>query len=339
MRFRHVAIESVAYEVPPVRVPSAQLEERLNGALLRMKLPPRPIELLTGIAERRFWDDATSAADAAGIAASKALAAAGIPKEKLGLLISTSVSKDFLEPSMAAFIHGSLGLPASCRGFDVGNACLGFLNGIELAGQAIDAGQVDYALVVAGESAGPIVDATIERLHAPETTAAEFWSNFATLTLGSAAVAMVLSHERLSRTSHRVMGSVSLSDTKNNRLCIGTKERMVTDSTTLLRAGVALARQTWEEASIRLDDWADDRIDHYVCHQVGRAHINALCQALGMSQAKCHLTYPSAGNIGPAAVPYTLAVATEAGRVKPGQHVALMGIGSGLNVAMMSVRW
>lgn len=339
MRFSHVAIESVAYETPPVRVASAQIEERLNGALVRMKLPPRPIELLTGIAERRFWDERTTAADAAAKAAARALSEAGVRPEQVGLLISTSVSKDFLEPSMACFVHGSLGLPDTCRSFDVGNACLGFINGIELAGQALESGQIDYAVVVAGESAGPIVDSTIRRMHAPEATPEDFWSNFATLTLGSAAVAMVLTRTELSRTTHRVHGSVSLADTKNNRLCIGTAEKMVTDSTRLLRAGVALARRTWDVASTELDDWSDPGIQHYVCHQVGRAHVNALCQALGMTVAKCHLTFPSAGNIGPAAVPYTLAVAAERGTVRPGDHVALMGIGSGLNVAMMSVRW
>jgi 3-oxoacyl-[acyl-carrier-protein] synthase-3 len=67
--------------------------------------------------------------------------------------------------------------------------------------------------------------------------------------------------------------------------------------------------------------------------------LTAVCQALGVPTQKCHLTYPTLGNVGPAAVPLTLALAVEAGRVKSGDHVALMGIGSGLNVSMMSVTW
>jgi 3-oxoacyl-[acyl-carrier-protein] synthase III len=38
-------------------------------------------------------------------------------------------------------------------------------------------------------------------------------------------------------------------------------------------------------------------------------------------------------------VPITLAKALEQGRVQDGDLVALMGIGSGLNVAMLGVRW
>jgi 3-oxoacyl-[acyl-carrier-protein] synthase-3 len=339
MRFRHVAIDSVAYELAPKRVSSAQLEDRLNGALVRMRLPPKPIELLTGIAERGFWEPGTRVHEVATRAARRAIEESGVDPARIGLLINTSVCKDYLEPSMASLVHGDLGLSPTCRNLDVANACLGFINGIEMAGQLIEAGVIEHALVVDGESAGEIVDTTIRRLHEPQSTSQDFWDNFATLTLGSAAVAMVLSGDHLARTTHRVNGSVAMADTANNRLCLGTPERMVTDSTRLLKAGVALARQTWLKAASELPNWSQAGIQHYVCHQVGKAHIAALCQALEIEASRCHLTYPNFGNVGPAAVPLTLALAAESGRIRPGDHVGLMGIGSGLNVAMMSVSW
>lgn len=339
MLFRHVAIDSVAYELAPRRISSSQLEERLNGALVRMRLPPKPIELLTGINERGFWEPGTRVHEVATLAARKAIAQSGVDPARIGLLVNTSVCKDYLEPSMAALVHGDLGLPATCRNLDVANACLGFINGIELAGQLIEAGVIEHALVVDGESAGEIVDSTIRRLHDPQSTPQDFWDNFATLTLGSAAVAMVLSRAETSRSPHRVNGSVAMADTANNRLCLGTSERMVTDSTRLLKAGVALARKTWASAADTLPNWSHGGIQHYVLHQVGKAHFAALCQALEIEPTRCHLTYPNFGNVGPAAVPLTLALAADSGRIRPGEHVALMGIGSGLNVAMMSLTW
>jgi 3-oxoacyl-[acyl-carrier-protein] synthase-3 len=337
--FSNVAIEAVAYELPPVSVTSAQLEERLRTAMLRLKIPPRPIEALTGIAERRFWDTGTRVHDVAARVARRALSAALVPPRAIGLLINTSVCKDYLEPSMASLVHGDLGLPPECGNFDIANACLGFLNGIEVAGRMIEAGQIDYALIVDGESSGHIVDTTIRRLLEPGATAKDFWDNFATLTLGSAAVAMVLAHAGLSRTSHRVNGSVSLCDTTQNRLCLGTAERMVTESTRLLKAGVDLAARTFRVATGVHPRWSAQTIDQFICHQVGRPHMTAIAQALGIDLAKCFPSYPFHGNVGPAAVPLTLALAEEAGRVKEGDHVALMGIGSGLNVTMMSVTW
>lgn len=339
MRFQHVAIASVAYELAPSKVLSSQLEERLNGALVRMRLPPRPIEMLTGVTERGFWEPGTRVHEVATRAARKAIADSGVDPSRLGLLVNTSVCKDYLEPSMASLVHGDLGLPSTCRNLDVSNACLGFMNGIELAGQLIEAGVIDHAVVVDGESAGPIVDTTINRLHDPDSTSQDFWDNFSTLTLGSAAVAMVLSRAELSSSSHRVNGSVALADTANNRLCLGTSERMITDSPRLLKAGVALAKRTWVAASEQLPNWSHEGIQHYVCHQVGKAHLSALCAALEIDSRRCHLTYPTFGNVGPAAVPLTLALAADSGQIRPGEHVALMGIGSGLNAAMMSLTW
>jgi 3-oxoacyl-[acyl-carrier-protein] synthase-3 len=136
-----------------------------------------------------------------------------------------------------------------------------------------------------------------------------------------------------------VNGSVTLSDTSHNRLCLGTAERMVTDAARLLKAGVSLALRTWRLASEQLQGWSEKTIRQYVCHQVGESHMVALCQALGIDFTKCFLTYPRHGNVGPAAVPLTLAMAAEEGRIRAGDHVALMGIGSGLNVTMMSVTW
>jgi acyl-CoA:acyl-CoA alkyltransferase len=339
MRFGNVAIEAVSYELPPLAVRSSEIESRLNDTMARLRLPHRPIEPLTGISERRFWGPGTLVSDVAARVARKALEAAGIGAERIGILINTSVSKDYLEPSMASLVHGDLGLRPECLNFDISNACLGFLNGIEVAGRMIEEGLIDYALLVDGESAGEIVENTLRRMLELDVTAKDFWDNFATLTLGSVAVAMVLTNAKLSKTTHRVNGSVTLADTSQNRLCLGTGDWMVTQSTRLLKAGVSLARKTWSLAEAHLPGWASAGIAQFICHQVGKPHMTAMCEALGIDVEKCFLTFPNHGNVGPAAVPLTLALADEAGKIRKGDHVALMGIGSGLNVTMMSVTW
>ncbi|MEN9786713.1 MAG: hypothetical protein RLZZ299_1977 [Pseudomonadota bacterium] len=320
-------------------VPSAALEDALAPTLARLKLPPRPVSLLTGIEARRAWPPGTRLADAGADAVRGALARAGVSPARVGLLLSTSVSREGLEPSLASTIHGRVGLPDACQAWDLGNACLGFLNGMEVAGHLLGSRAVDVAVVVAAEDAGPVVARTLARLSQPDTTAADVWANFATLTLGSMAVATVLVRPEDSRTTHRVHGSVSLADTAHNHLCRGDHDGMVTDSTALLKAGVALARRTWSRAAETLPDWSPSTLDAYVCHQVGRAHLASLADALGIPLDRCVPTYPTYGNVGPAAVPFTLARAADLGAVRPGHHVALMGIGSGLNVCMMGVTW
>jgi 3-oxoacyl-[acyl-carrier-protein] synthase-3 len=65
----------------------------------------------------------------------------------------------------------------------------------------------------------------------------------------------------------------------------------------------------------------------------------AVADAIGVTPSKLYLNFPVLGNIGPAALPISLAQAAEAGRLKTGDHVGLLGIGSGLNCSMMSVTW
>ena len=56
MRYTNVAIESLGYTLPTEVVTTAELEQRLEPAYQRMRLPEGRLELMTGIAERRFWD-------------------------------------------------------------------------------------------------------------------------------------------------------------------------------------------------------------------------------------------------------------------------------------------
>lgn len=339
MRFSHLSIEGLAAELPPRRISSAQIEERLRPALTRLKLPGRPLEALTGIIERRAWEPGSALYQVGARAVRQALGRAGITPDQVGALVSTSVSRAYLEPSTASMIHAEVGFAPSCRNFDIANACLGFLEGITVAGMMIERGAVDYAVVVAAETADDIVEATIARLLNPASTLQDFWANFATLTLGSGAAAMVLGRADRSRTGHRILGEVTRADSSWNHLCRGTATEMHTDSARLLKAGVELARQTWAQAERELPDWSVSQFHHFVAHQVGRTHLQSIAQALGVPVERCPLSYPYLGNVGPAAIPMTLALAMDEGRVHPGEALALMGIGSGLNVTMMQVRW
>src|ERR687894_696176 len=86
-------------------------------------------------------------------------------------MVNTSVSRRHLEPSTAVAVHHAMGLPTSCQNFDVTNACLGFVNGMELAAAMIDSGMTDYALIVNGEDSRPVQERTIELLNRPDTGA------------------------------------------------------------------------------------------------------------------------------------------------------------------------
>jgi len=333
-RFQDTAILSVEIVEAPTVVTSAWIDEQLADTYARLDVRPGLLEGLAGIVERRWWPEGVSFADAAALAGRKALEAAGVPPESIGLLIDTAVSRDHLEPSAAVDVHHQLGLAPHCLNFDLSNACLGFVNGMQLAGTMIDAGQIDYALIVDGEGSRDLQERTIARLQGPDSTVADVFEDFASLTLGSGGAAMVLGRASEHPDGHRLVGGVARAATEHHNICVGDMTRMRTDSRALLESGLQLSGELWKEAAEQFD-WSD--LDCYVIHQVSNVHTQAVAAALGIDQDRVPLTFPHFGNIGPASIPFTLAMHSD--KLVPGNRVACLGIGSGLNASIIEIDW
>lgn len=338
MLFQHVAIAGLAHVDAPRRLSSDELNERLKPTLDRLGIKTDVLKDIAGIHARHLWDEGMQASDAATLAGVKALADAGIDPNKVGLLVNTSVSRDYLEPSTASIVSGNLGLPDTCQNFDVANACLAFLNGMDIASRMIERGEIDYALVVDGETANLAYEKTVERLLRPGTTEEEFKNEMATLTLGSGAAAMVLARAELAPGAPRYKGGVTRAATQWNKLCRGNLDQMVTDTRMLLIEGLKLATKTWIAAKQALG-WAADELDEFVIHQVSQVHTAAFVKAFGINPKKVLTIFNEHGNIGPASVPIVLSKLREMGRLKKGSRIALLGIGSGLNCSMAEVVW
>ncbi|MEC7987749.1 MAG: 3-oxoacyl-ACP synthase III, partial [Myxococcota bacterium] len=192
MLYKNVYIESLAYVIPSIEIRTVDIEAEIKPLYQRLGMTPGWLQAVTGIRARRFWEPHLRPSDIATRAAEKALQDAQVARDRIEALVSCSVCKDYIEPSVAAFVHGNLGLSHRCTNFDAGNACLGFLTGMTLLADQIELGKIDVGLVVAGESSRAPTEATIERLKDPNAGMKEFKENLATLTLGSAGVAMIL---------------------------------------------------------------------------------------------------------------------------------------------------
>ena len=334
MRHRNTAILSVTAVDAPIVVTSASFDDRLSATFERTGVRPGMLSAVAGILERRWWPTDVSFADAAAMAGAKAIAESGVDPSRIGLLIDSSVCRDHLEPSKAVAVHHQLGLSTSCLVFDLSNACLGFVNAMQLAATMIDSGQIEYAVVVDGEGSRGLQELTLERLSSPDATATDLAEQFASLTLGSGAAAMVLGPADRHPEGHRLVGGASRAATQHHELCVGSLENMRTDSRALFTAGLELSVELWADAASEFD-WTG--MDRYVSHQISKVHMTAICQALSIDPALAPSTFPLRGNMGPAAVPVTLAM--EADTLQPGQRVLLMGIGSGLSACALEITW
>ena len=337
-RYEQVVISGLAHVDAPQVVTSAEIEQQMASTLERLGVEPGLLEGLSGIRERRVWGAGTLPSEVAAQAGELALADSGVDRHDVGALLNTSVCRDYLEPSTASLVHGRMELPTEAVNFDVGNACLGFVNGMNVVASMIEHGEIDHGLVVDGETSRFTMEATIERLASQACDEVMFREQFATLTLGSGAVAMVLSRADSAESGRRFLGGMSRASTAHANLCTGHVHEMRTDTKGLLLAGLELAAHTWKEA-VSSFDWDPQAVDTYVVHQVSKVHTRAVCDTLGLDIDRFPLIYPEFGNIGPAGVPTVLSRSVQDGTVSSGDRVMLMGVGSGINAAAAEIIW
>ena len=191
MKYTRVHLNAIGYELAPVVVTSADLEERLAPMYATLRIGEGQLEQLTGISERRWWEPGTPLSRGAIASARKALAATGVTAADIGAVIYTGVCRENFEPATACRVADGLGVRATTAVYDLSNACLGVLNGILDVANRIELGQIRAGLVVSCESAREINDVMIERMR-QEPSMELFTTAHATLTGGSGAVAVLL---------------------------------------------------------------------------------------------------------------------------------------------------
>lgn len=337
-RYNDIAITSIEHANAPIVVTSDEIDSQLMDVYERLHAAPGLLQSVAGIEERRFWEEGVLPSDAAAMAAEKAIETSGVDRSQIGIIINTSVCRDYIEPSTASIVHGKLGLSDLALNFDVGNACLGFLNGMAIVAAMIERGEIDHGLVVDGEGSRFPIEQTIARLRGPEATPEMFREQFATLTLGSGGAAMVLSRADEVDSPHRFLGGLSRANTQHNQLCVGQPDEMRTDTAGLLRAGLDLAKETWQEAFSQFA-FQDETVDLYAIHQISQVHTQSVSDLLELDSDKVPRIFPKFGNTGPASVPMLLSMQQDEGNLNADDRIILMGMGSGINAAAYEVIW
>ena len=355
MKYSRARLEAIGYELAPVVVTSQELEQRLAPLYESLHLSPGQLEALTGIHERRWWSREQTLVDGASAAGKKALAQAGLDGADVEVLIYAGVCRELYEPATACAVADRLGIAPASQIYDLSNACLGMLNGMIDIANRIELGQIRAGLIVSCESAREINDLMIEEMLA-NPGMEQLTLSLATLTGGSGAAAILMTDGSFTDSNApRLLGAVARSRPEHHKLCRwgmfpeaaepgdnGSsqhyRQRMQTDSVNVLKYGVQLGKETWEMFLAQLD-WRNDSVDRVICHQVGSSHQQQILQAFGIDPGKDFSSYAYLGNMGTVSLPLTAALAGQRGFLQPGQRVAFLGIGSGLNCMMLGWQW
>jgi len=352
MKYSKVYIDSIGFEVAPVVVTSVELERRLEKLYSALHLSIGQLESLTGIIERRWWEEDYRLSDGAIAAAERALESSNVDASQIEVLLYGGVCREYFEPATACRVASMIGVNEEATVYDVSNACLGLLNGMIEIANRIEFGQIRAGMVVAAETAREINDIVIQQLIEARSMDL-FKRSLATLTGGSGGVAVLLTDGSFSGSNGRkLVGGVVRTAPEFHGLCRWGIEATPsngspiqhfhqftsTDSAGILSHGVQLGIRTWNSFLGELG-WTKDEIDKVICHQVGSSHRDSILKSLSIPESKDFPTYPFLGNIGTVSLPLSAALAEDREFLNRGDRVAFLGIGSGLNCLMLGLEW
>lgn len=219
MKYSRVHMESIGYELPPVVVTSDDLEARLAPMYETLHILPGQLQMLTGISERRWWQEGHTLSDGAVAAANKALQQCNVKASDIEALVYTGVCRENFEPATACAVAAKLGISGDSNIYDISNACLGVLNGVIDIANRIELKQIRAGMVVSCETSREIIESMIERML-DEQTMEMFSRSLATLTGGSGAAAILLTDGSFQNDqTHKLLGAATRIAPEHHKLC------------------------------------------------------------------------------------------------------------------------
>ncbi len=111
-----------------------------------------------GIRQRRVAEREEYSSDLAARAGLNAIASAGLEPNEIDLIIVATSTPDRKVPSCASIAQAKMGIRNGCPAFDVAAVCSGFVYGITIAGQFIQNGVYDHALVIGADTYSKVTD-------------------------------------------------------------------------------------------------------------------------------------------------------------------------------------
>src|SRR6185312_8864043 len=300
------------------------------------------LERLTGIRERRVSVGDEDSYTLAIAAARDCLSKAQVAAHELDVVINCSITKfhggltQWIEPTMSIAVARAIGATKAMT-FDVSNACAGMLTGVTILNNWIRQGAVRRGLVVSGEYISPLSRNAARHIRTIMS------KELACLTLGDAGAALLLERATPGSGGISLAGFTTVAD--YSRLCLAYPKghdpgaRMFTDSRGIQRAAIAdtplLLHEVLEAAGIAMHD-----IDHVITHQTSaraiRKGMAAVSASFGDSpQHDAVITVDRYGNTASTTHTVALVEELEAGRIRPGETIALIALASGLEIGVV----
>ncbi|MEQ1870040.1 MAG: beta-ketoacyl-ACP synthase III [Vicinamibacterales bacterium] len=325
---RPTTIASLATYVPPRLLTNKDLERMVETT-------DEWILQRTGIRERHIVDPGVATSDLGKEAALKAVAAAGLTPEQIGLIVVGTVTPDMMFPSTACLVQHKIGA-VNAWGFDLSAACSAFTYSLTVASQIVAGGGVDHALVIGADVMSSIIDYT------DRSTCVLFGDG-----AGAVVVSATNDGAGILDYEHEIDGGGGVAlcmpaggsaRPASHETVDGRMHYVKQDGQAVFKFAVRkteeIARRLLERNGLKTSD-----LSLFVSHQANRRIIMSAAERLEVPQDKVVINIERFGNTTAATIPLALNDAVESGRLKKGDLVLLASVGAGFTVGSVLVRW
>jgi 3-oxoacyl-[acyl-carrier-protein] synthase-3 len=330
-------------------VESALPERRVTNAELAAAHPDWDMEKIaerSGVSERRICAPDETALDLGERAAAALLERLEVSRDTVGAVLFCTQSPDHIMPPNACLLHDRLGLPGSVPALDFTLACSGYVYGLFLARSLIESGASDRVLLVTADTYSRFLhpedrstvtlfgDGGAATLVCADDAADRGIGSFSLGTDGGnadifwieAGGARVPASEETARPVVDLGGSVSSPDciTMDGPRVLAFVRKRVPD----------MVNDVLAKAQLTLAD-----VDLVIFHQGSALALDYAERWLSVPKDKTFRNLATVGNTVSASIPIALRDAENAGRLRPGMRVLLVGFGVGLSWGACLVDW
>ena len=281
----------------------------------------------TGIRTRRMIEPGQALSDLATHASEQALEMAGLPPEKLDIIVVGTSTADMLSPSAACIIQHRLGAKKAVA-FDINAACPGFIYGLAVAQKFMQDGSYHHALVIGGEIISNRID---------------FKDRATCVLFGDGAGAVVLGHSN-SNGDGEIMDVNIQSDGKLWELIhVPGGGSRIPASLKMLEEGLQYLKMQGNEVfkyavrimvdsavkTMKSTGITSDEIDWFIPHQANLRIMETVARRLGIPLEKVIVTVHKHGNTSAASIPTALDEAVRSGKIQRGDLILTSSFGAG----------
>jgi len=286
----------------------------------------------TGVAQRYVAAPEQTAADLCVEAAEQLLQRGVVSRQEIDGVVLCTQSPDYQLPTTACMIQERLKLSQRVAAFDVNLGCSGFVYGLAMAGSLVETGLCRQVLLLCGETYTRYIDA-----H--DRTCRPLFSDAGSATLIQASEQPLIGPFELGTDGRGYAdliipnsGARATNGTSGQRAMLKMEGASVFMFT--MSAVPSSIRQLLGTAGIALE-----QIDWFVFHQASKLVLDEIVRHLNLPPEKVIRNLETVGNTVSATIPIALKQAADAGLLKTGQTIMLVGFGVGYSWGACLLQW